>query len=380
MLKRLYVHNFRCLQNFELKPGDESSVLLIGKNGTGKSSVLKALDILRKLASGNFYASALVTKDDFTLWNAADNDKMTFSMEVGLDDNAPLYGFSITMDYMEKEEKMRVLEERFSIDGKTVYACEKGLVSDFHPTRNKDERVVLGWQTMALPVIADIDSPQREHIRRFRDWLTRILLLAPIPQMMGAESTKGDRAMLSPSCSNFASFLTMLLAENFGAYPLMKDFIQPLISGFEDMRNEDASTRTRILKILFTGKTPPFEVDFDKLSCGEKCLFLCASVLAALEYQKHLFVFWDEPDNYLALSEIQGFILSLRATFLNNKNRGQIWMTSHNAETIQCFPRESIYYLTRTNHCEPVAAHPLESLYDGKGSLIVKLLHDDLEA
>ena len=37
MLQRLYIHNFRCLENFEFKPSDASSALLIGKNGAGKS-------------------------------------------------------------------------------------------------------------------------------------------------------------------------------------------------------------------------------------------------------------------------------------------------------------------------------------------------------
>ncbi|MCA9755615.1 MAG: AAA family ATPase [Candidatus Eisenbacteria bacterium] len=38
MIKRLYVHNFRCLENFELE-FDRSSVLLIGQNGSGKSTI-----------------------------------------------------------------------------------------------------------------------------------------------------------------------------------------------------------------------------------------------------------------------------------------------------------------------------------------------------
>ena len=40
MLQRLYIHNFRCLQNFEFKPGEASSALLIGKNGSGKSTLV----------------------------------------------------------------------------------------------------------------------------------------------------------------------------------------------------------------------------------------------------------------------------------------------------------------------------------------------------
>ncbi len=45
MLQRFYVHNFRCLENFELTTKEMPSVLLIGKNGTGKSTIACALEI-----------------------------------------------------------------------------------------------------------------------------------------------------------------------------------------------------------------------------------------------------------------------------------------------------------------------------------------------
>ena len=32
MIERLYIHNFRCLENFEFKPCEVSSVQLIGKD------------------------------------------------------------------------------------------------------------------------------------------------------------------------------------------------------------------------------------------------------------------------------------------------------------------------------------------------------------
>jgi len=46
VIGRFYVHNFRCLENFELSIADRPSVLLIGKNGTGKTTLTRALEIL----------------------------------------------------------------------------------------------------------------------------------------------------------------------------------------------------------------------------------------------------------------------------------------------------------------------------------------------
>ncbi|MFN5954940.1 MAG: AAA family ATPase [Dolichospermum sp.] len=39
MLQRLYLNNFRCLENFELTIKEMSSALLIAKNGVGKSTI-----------------------------------------------------------------------------------------------------------------------------------------------------------------------------------------------------------------------------------------------------------------------------------------------------------------------------------------------------
>ena len=47
MIRRLYVNNFRCLENFELRIAGQSSVLLIGKNGSGKTTFGPALEILK---------------------------------------------------------------------------------------------------------------------------------------------------------------------------------------------------------------------------------------------------------------------------------------------------------------------------------------------
>jgi len=43
MIRRLYIHDFLCLQNFELPISRQPSTLLIGKNGSGKSTIGFAL-------------------------------------------------------------------------------------------------------------------------------------------------------------------------------------------------------------------------------------------------------------------------------------------------------------------------------------------------
>src|SRR5712691_10697458 len=64
VIRRLYVHNFRCLENFELPVSGQSSVLLIGDNGSGKTTVGLALEILQKIARGTNLVGDLIKPKD----------------------------------------------------------------------------------------------------------------------------------------------------------------------------------------------------------------------------------------------------------------------------------------------------------------------------
>ena len=66
VIRRFYVHNFRCLENFELPVSGLSSVLLIGNNGSGKTTVSLALEIFQKIARGANRVRQLVGPGDLS--------------------------------------------------------------------------------------------------------------------------------------------------------------------------------------------------------------------------------------------------------------------------------------------------------------------------
>ena len=83
MLRRLYIHNFRCLENFELPISNQSSVLLIGKNGVGKTTVGLGLEILQRIARGTNRVGDLVKSTDLRRADAP----VRFEVEVELSNN-----------------------------------------------------------------------------------------------------------------------------------------------------------------------------------------------------------------------------------------------------------------------------------------------------
>ncbi|MEI6640064.1 MAG: hypothetical protein WCL46_10115 [Chlorobium sp.] len=116
-------------------------------------------------------------------------------------------------------------------------------------------------------------------------------------------------------------------------------------------------------------------VDFSELSDGEKCFFLCALVVAANRCYGPLFCFWDEPDNYISLSEVGFFLASLRQSF---QGSGQILVTSHNPEAIRKFSNENTFVLDRKSHLEPTLVRLLAEL-PVSGDLVSALIRGDIE-
>jgi len=114
---------------------------------------------------------------------------------------------------------------------------------------------------------------------------------------------------------------------------------------------------------------------FATLSDGEKCFFIGALVLAANKAYGPIFCFWDEPESHLAIDEVGHFINALRRSFENEG--GQLFVTSHNSETIRRFSDENTMVLLRESHMDPTRVKTLEEL-GVKGDLINALLFGDV--
>ena len=97
MLQRLYIHNFKSFQNFELKPKGKHSSLLVGKNGVGKSSIAKALLVLQGIGRGVNRVGQLVNPRHFFM--AQISVPMRFELEVLL--QGKLYRYSLALELPE---------------------------------------------------------------------------------------------------------------------------------------------------------------------------------------------------------------------------------------------------------------------------------------
>lgn len=151
MLQRLYVHNFRCLENFELILKGFSSSLLIGKNGVGKSTIASALEILQSISRGTNRVGKLIQDKDFN--RGRFDVPIRFEIEVLLDEK--LYKYILAFELPEKFRELRVFEEELLISGKPVYSRKEAQVTLYTSPRNPEAQFLVDWHLIALPVIQE---------------------------------------------------------------------------------------------------------------------------------------------------------------------------------------------------------------------------------
>jgi energy-coupling factor transporter ATP-binding protein EcfA2 len=368
VIRRLYVHNFRCLENFELPISGRSSVLLIGKNGAGKTTVSVALEILQRIARGTNRVGELVKPKDFARGRM--DAPIRFEIEVEL--ASKIYAYSIAFEFPEGFKELRVFEENLTVDGKAVYTRETSQVHLSKAGQEKEANFFIDWHLVALPIVQL--KATDDTLSVFKEWLARVLILRPMPSLILGDS-KEDTTRPNPQVSDFAAWFSGVLADAPSAYTKIADYLRQVMPDLKDIKNPSVGRDFRSLVVQFSNDQGNVTLPFADLSDGEKCFMICAVVLASNDAYSPLVCFWDEPDNYLAVSEVGHFVLALRKAFHSG---GQFIATSHNPEAIRRFSDENTLVLYRNSHLEPTIARPLSEI-QVSGDLVGAFVRGDLD-
>jgi predicted ATPase len=372
VIKRFYVHNFRCLENFELPVSGLSSALLIGDNGSGKTTVARALRILQRIAQGTNRVGDLAKPKDFFLGRT--DAPMRFEIEVELE--ATTYGYAIAFEFPEGFRELRVLEEKLTVDGKPVYTREMAQVHLARSGQAKEAKFPIDWHLVALPIVQQ--GSAKDPLSAFKQWLARMLILRPMPNMIRGDSDK-ETLEPNPHVTDFGAWFAGLLHYAPSAYTKIDEYLKQVMRDLRDIKNPVVGTDSHSLVVQFSNGQGSTTLPFEDLSDGEKCFMICALVLAAHEAYGPLLCFWDEPDSHLALSEVGHFVMALRRAF---QAGGQFVATSHNPEAIRHFSDENTFVLSRKSHLEPTVVRPISQLRasgEFSGDLVGALVRGDLE-
>jgi hypothetical protein len=298
---------------------------------------------------------------------------MRFEIEVEL--GPRVYSYSVAFEFPEGFKELRVFEEKLTVDGRSVYSRETAQVHLAKEGGEIEASFRMDWHLVALPIIQhqSKDNP----IFVFKKWLARMLILRPMPSLILGDS---DRETLQPNVqvTDLGAWFAGLLADAPSAYAKIDRYLKQVMPDFKDIKNPVIAKDARSLVVQFSNQQGSMTLPFEDLSDGEKCFMICALVLAANDGYGPLLCFWDEPDNYLAPSEVGDSILELRRAF---QSGSQLIVTSHNTEAIRRFSDENTLVLYRKSHLEPTIARTLNEFRvsgDLSGDLVDALVRGDV--
>lgn len=369
MLRRLYVHNFKCLVNFELNLAGRDSTLLVGRNGTGKSSIRDALRILQRVARGtnrvgDLFQEELVSRISGT---EAPHSPVRFELEVEVGKH--LFSYQLALERPDGFREYRVQSEVLACDQQELFSRNEARVS--LQGKQSPATFQVDWHLIALPIIQE--KSDRDPLFLFKRWLARMIILTPHPSGMTSESNS-ETLLPEPDAGNFAAWFSGLMAESPSAWSDVERHLKDLLPDLVDIKNPLIGRTTRSLEVHFQRDERLLKLPFHALSDGEKCYFLAAVALAAKKSYGPLLCFWDEADSHLSLSEVGQFLLSLRRAF---QAGSQLIIASQNPEALRHFSADNTLVLQRRSHLEPTQIRGLSHV-QFSGDLVDALIENRL--
>ncbi len=356
MLKRIFADNFRALVNFELRPGGLN--LLLGGNGSGKTSVFEVLGSLRDLI---VLGTSVSTLFSFTRTRWETRDVQRFELDV--QENGGTYRYALEIQHPEDlHGKPFIRSESVTFDGILLYRFSAGEVQLFH-----DDQTV-GPVFPFRPdqsFLVNLDPPGAKQISRlteFKKIMAGFWIVQPNPFSIEPKSTQ-DQVFLARNGSNFASFFSYLNSERPEARSEFENRMSDALPGFRNLLFRRSGDAKFLFAAFSDEKKPSVEYGLSELSEGQRVLAVLYAAVCGLVRESAVLCF-DEPDNFVALSEIQPWLQVLRDTL--EIRGGQAMIISHHPEVMDYLAQDSLWWFERpsgpviTRLYEPDAESPLK--------------------
>jgi len=338
VLKRLHVDNVRCLTNFEIEP--EVVTGLVGPNGGGKSTLLDVLLALQGiLVVGN------EVEEHFNVWTTTRWDsRIKQRLELDVEAAGVPFGYSLIIGRGDKGGAAFIEEERLTSNGDLLYEIADGQVRIFDDEATSEPRATFPFNAKRsfLPMLESSDDNQR--ITLFKQWLSGILLFQLQPFEVEGYSQQESSA-LSVSADNFVSFFRVLAQEQPEVISRIVEDMRPTIPGLTAIRLAQLGPNSKGLQISCKLSRQEFDLTLLDLSEGQRVLLVLYTILHALGRRASLLVF-DEPDNYVAQSEIQPWLSAIRDATVET-GLGTLMVISHHPEVIDYLAADQTLYFWR---------------------------------
>ncbi|HEX7841379.1 MAG TPA: AAA family ATPase [Kofleriaceae bacterium] len=347
MLRLLRADNFKCLDGFELRL--DGHALLMGLNGSGKSTVVELLARLREFWVAGDKATDCFPGSTRTRWGSQRPQAFELQLETA---GRPLR-LRVEFGAADQGQSVRIVEE--DIQGHDISVRRRGeafIESGRGPI--VQQQFLVPDELSALPLIFGQLVQQLPGVAFAMDDAASFVPFRIDPTTM-ATMAQAPNAALRFDGHNFSSWLLARQRYSPSTYQAIARRAADVLKGFVGFEFLPEGHQFRLITHWrstahasggLNGATRSY--DLDELSDGQR-LILVLSALVEIAGQRELALILDEPDNYVALQEIQPLLLSLM-----DIPTVQLIVVSHHPEVIDLMAKDYGYVLAREDDQGPV--------------------------
>jgi predicted ATPase len=229
MITKIYIDNFRCFTNFELELGPFH--LLLGENGTGKSTLFDVLSRIRSLLGGSSVEECFFPSE-LTAWDTRTAQDFAVEMRVGDDQ----FRYELRIEHNLGELKQRIAEERFLWNSQVFYRFENGEAHLYHVAGSEiieGTSFPFDWTRSFIPLLPE--RTDNQPLCRFRQAVYQWLSVRLVPPLMDTFS-KQESNVIAPSGANFSSWYRYLTQAHPEVIEQVARSLRDVIPGMQHLR------------------------------------------------------------------------------------------------------------------------------------------------
>ena len=321
MLTRLYIDNFRCFEKFEWKPGRKQ--LILGRNGTGKSSLMDALRFVCQVAVFGDRLEDWFKQHERARW--VDQRQQIFEIEARL--KSGVFVYRLLIEPSDEPARSVVRSETVDLDNHRIFAFENGEVFP----RGSGSGVGYKWDQTRTALSTISSQSAGQDLLEFRGWLSRVRCWHINPVQMEA-LTGEEHVFTRADMRDMAAWYKHLVRIHpKTSNEALQDDLRRSLDGFSRLYFEPVGENVDVLYAEFLRESGRIRISLAELSDGQRYL-ICLYAIIHFVVAKGGTVIIDEPDNFISLREIQPWLMRIEE--IADDNKGQVILISHHPEIL----------------------------------------------
>lgn len=353
MFKLITVNNFKSLVDFSIDL--TGTTLIIGDNGSGKTSVLQAIEFLCACAKEDF--DAILKRRGWRVDNIKskliESDKLTFNANIAL--GKITYKWTLVLSLNKNRNDIKLFSEEIQIDGVVVFKNDKGKAFLQFPSVDidaaKNTPVLLQNKASSLRVLDGVPAIDIR-LQKLIDFLKcseSFELLSPHDMRL---SSRGKTDTIGVSGRDLPSFIKNM---DDGQRKRFMRKIKMLLNG----RIAEVGTRSRQLgwtQIEVKEHYKKVDIQINSAEMSDGMLRLLAFLAISEINRTEAAMLLDEIENGVNADYAEGLIKVFRQAFRQKKH--QMVLTTHSNIFADYIDPEDIRYVFRDDQGITHAGNP----------------------